>query len=94
MSHFVLENYGSIWVAKFNLQCNMQNDNAIFKMSMQYSKWQCISVFKFTFSITHMCKVWCRRKMKIKLYYLHLPFPTVVLICKVHTVLMLYKLQN
>ncbi len=45
-------NYGSICVANFNLHCNMQNGNAIFKMATQYSKWQCISVFKLTFSIT------------------------------------------
>jgi len=37
--------YGSIWVAIFNLKCNMQNDNAICKMALR-------SVFKFTFYIT------------------------------------------
>lgn len=35
-------------------QYNMQNDNAIFKMAMQYSIWKCNSVFKFTFSINSM----------------------------------------
>ncbi len=44
--------YGSICVANFNFQCNMQNGNSIFIMATQYSKWQCISVFKLTFSIT------------------------------------------
>ncbi len=28
--------YGSICVAKFNLQCNMQNGNAICKMAMYF----------------------------------------------------------
>ena len=28
--------YGSIWVAIFNLKCNMQNDNAICKMVMHF----------------------------------------------------------
>jgi len=36
--------YGSTWVAIFNLKCNMQNDNAIFKMALH-------SMFKFTFYI-------------------------------------------
>ncbi len=26
--------YGSLWLAKFNLKCKMQNGNAIFKMAM------------------------------------------------------------
>ncbi len=29
-------NYGSICVAKLNLQCNMQNGNAIYKMAMYF----------------------------------------------------------
>lgn len=28
--------YGSIWVALFNLGCNMQNDNVICKMAMHF----------------------------------------------------------
>ncbi len=41
------DDYGCICVANFNLQCNMQNGNAIFKIAMYV-----ISVFKFTFFIT------------------------------------------
>jgi len=37
--------YRGIWVAIFNLKCNIQNNNAICKMVLH-------SVFKFTFYIT------------------------------------------
>lgn len=46
-----------------------------------------ISVFIFAFSKT--CKIWC--KMEMNLYNLHLPFPTKVIKCKLHTQLIAYK---
>jgi len=58
---------------------------------MQYVKFQYISVFKLTFSITFLQR-WC--KMKNKLYNLHLPFHTLVLIYKCNTYFTLYKLLN
>ncbi len=62
-------------------------------MAMQYVKWQCISVFKFTFSHTYVQHL-VQNENENKLYNLNLPFSTLVLICKLKTYLKLYKLQN
>lgn len=36
LKHASVVGYGSIWVALFNLGCNMQNDNVICKMAMHF----------------------------------------------------------
>ncbi len=51
--------YGSIWVAKFIW-------NVICKMKMQYVKWQCIFVFKFTVFHIYVQDL-VQKKKKIKL---------------------------
>ncbi len=52
----------------------------------QYVKWQCISVFKLTFS--HTCVQYLVQK-EDSIYNLHLPFPTLVLIANKKHILML-----
>ncbi len=64
-------------------------------MAMQYVKWQCISVFKFTFSYTYVQHlVQNENETEIQLYNLNLPFSTLVLIFKLKTYFKAFKLQN
>ncbi len=57
---------------------------------MQYVKWQCIYVFKLTFSHSYVQHL-VQNEMKIQLYNLNLPFSTLVFICKLKTIKNYFK---